>query len=231
MNNFEPNIKNVQQFFFVAEMRARATIAVFTTIFVASSLGCQELRELWETTGGQNWTVRTNWPNSDCCYMYGISCSKGKITQITLSNNNLVGSIPVDMWNNLPNLTTLILDHNKIVGQIPRELCNLTNLEVLSMGNNYMFGTIPDCIEQLTKLKNILLNNLGLSGNIPIGMYSVELLKLNNNNLVGEIPICLNSIVELHLEGNLLSGNVSQICSMTSLRFLYLQEKDPHYLH
>jgi len=77
-----------------------------------------------------NWSVglpMTDWQ--------GIQVTEGRVTQLSLSNIDLAGSIPAEIGN-LASLERLHLNGNGLTGVIPEELGNLTNLKKLYLNSN-----------------------------------------------------------------------------------------------
>ena len=67
----------------------------------------EALVALYDSTNGAGWSNSTGWKtNSDPCTWYGVICSGGHVTYLTLSNNQLSGLIPAEIGN-LTNLTYL----------------------------------------------------------------------------------------------------------------------------
>ncbi|OUM61788.1 hypothetical protein PIROE2DRAFT_12091 [Piromyces sp. E2] len=80
----------------------------------------------------------------DCCNRRGIICSRGRIVEINLHNENLIGKIP-DSISNLSELEKLNLSKNKLSGEIPtKELEKLKKLcQIHLEDNNDLYGRIP----------------------------------------------------------------------------------------
>jgi len=185
------------------------------------------LRALYLSTDGDNWTDTTGWPNVDFFNTnptlpnginmnnwYGITVSNGCVTSVYLDNNYLIGNLPVEIGN-LTNLTNLYLHNNELIGEIPEEIGNLTNLINLYLRNNNLSGDIPVGIGNLTNLTNLLLSYNNLSGNIPVdigNLTNLEHLSLSKNGLSGDIPEEIGNLTNLSLlslYSNGLSGNIS----------------------
>ncbi len=65
---------------------------------------CDALVDLYYATNGDNWTNKTNWLTStDVGTWYGVTRVGGRVTQINLSSNNLLGVLPSSI-NNLVGL-------------------------------------------------------------------------------------------------------------------------------
>jgi hypothetical protein len=54
---------------------------------------CSALKDIYENTGGSNWTNKTGWGTSaSACSWHGVTCTSGHVTSISLGNNNLTGT-------------------------------------------------------------------------------------------------------------------------------------------
>ncbi|XP_047317398.1 protein TOO MANY MOUTHS [Impatiens glandulifera] len=128
-----------------------------------------------------------------------------------------------------PTLRTLVLRDNGHVGNIPKELGNLTRLEVLDLHNNNLNGSIPDSLNRLTRLRSLDFSANKLTGLIPSGLTTspvLNILDLNQNHLSGSIPTALGSCISLakiDLSRNRLSGEIpNEISNLKSLNLLDL---------
>ena len=65
---------------------------------------------------------------------------------------------------NCSNLEVLILDDNRLTGQIPQQLNQLIPLEVFSFANNLLSGPVPDFVSFTTIKPESYVNNSGLCG-------------------------------------------------------------------
>ncbi|THG01990.1 receptor-like protein EIX2 [Camellia sinensis] len=80
---------------------------------------------------------------------------------------------------------------NKLWGEIPDELTNLSSLGALNLSRNELTGKIPENIGRLQQLEALDLSWNHLSGPIPPSMASItalDYLNLSHNNLSGPIP-------------------------------------------
>mgnify|MGYP003325697304 CR=1 FL=1 len=75
--------------------------------------------------------------------------------------DRLAGEIPPELGN-LTNLTSLDLGSNQLTGEIPSELGNLANLYYLNLSDNQLSGQIPEsiCILSLETFVGLNWNNL-----------------------------------------------------------------------
>ncbi|MBN1351134.1 hypothetical protein JXJ21_17065 [candidate division KSB1 bacterium] len=184
---------------------------------------------LYNSTDGDNWNHNDNWLSSNPIdTWYGVTVSGGRVTQLYLWYNNLVGTIPPEIGN-LTNLTSLSLNDNQLAGTISPEIGNLTNLTRLSLYDNQLGGTIPPEIGNLTNLTCLDLDKNQLGGTIPpqIGnLTNLNELRLGNNQLVGSIPPEIGNLTNLtclSLGDNQLAGQIPpEIGNLTNLRDLIL---------
>lgn len=95
------------------------------------------LYSLYSATNGENWTDNTGWLGDEGteCSWFGIACDDGIVTQIVLSENNLVGTIPSDL-HRLVDLTTLDLSDNLLTGRVPSAIYRMSALETLDVSGN-----------------------------------------------------------------------------------------------
>jgi ribosomal protein L35AE/L33A len=105
---------------------------------------CEALVALYLDTGGNDWKSNTNWivTNTPCSW-YGVACSGGHVSRLTLYSNELKGNIPAELGD-LSELQRLFLFDNGLSGEIPPELGNLAQLGYLWLHENDLCGDIPD---------------------------------------------------------------------------------------
>ena len=86
-----------------------------------------ELIKVYNSLGGPGWF--NSWKlNEPISKWYGVTLSKtGCVSEVVMSNNNLIGFIPPI---SMSNLVQLMLDDKKISGKLP-QLANLPNLCLL----------------------------------------------------------------------------------------------------
>ena len=104
---------------------------------------------------------------------------------------------------------------NRLTGEIPAELGNLSNLRILSLYANDLTGNIPSELGKLTNLEQLLLDDNDFTGQLPSELANItglERLFVRESRLTGEIPAWLASLDELeylYLEGNDFTGCIS----------------------
>ncbi|TGV01071.1 leucine-rich repeat domain-containing protein [Flavivirga rizhaonensis] len=191
------------------------------------------LMALYNATDGANWTntLANDKPwdiNVPVCDWYGVTVTDGKVTELKLQNNQLVGAINLELGN-LSSLVTLYLHNNQLTGNLPTTLGDLINLNVLYLYKNELTGAIPPELGNLSSLVALSLHENQLTGSIPpeLGnLSSLVTLFLYKNQLTGSIPPelgNLSSLVTLYLFENQLTGLIpSEIGNLSNLQQLNL---------
>ena len=123
----------------------------------------EALVALYDATDGSNWTNNSGWLDSlgTECSWYGVTCVDNSVTVLNLHNNQLSGSIPIEIGN-LANLRNLNLYNNQITGSIPSELGFLSYLEFMDVRVNQLSGVVPLAILENTALNFLSDDNAGL---------------------------------------------------------------------
>ena len=170
-------LKNKQMKRFLFLSIAISFFAKFSTAQVSQG-DFEALVALYNATGGDNWMNKTNWNidgtagdvSSD---WYGVTVSGGRVVEINLISNNLVGDIPPEIGN-LSALTSFDLTWNKITA-VPPEIGNLSALTKLRLHDNKLHS-IPIEITNLSHL-----NQLNLSKNQISDIFDLSSLPSNLN--------------------------------------------------
>ncbi|RAJ93002.1 Leucine-rich repeat (LRR) protein [Larkinella arboricola] len=223
-----------QQTFTLTVQASTGSAVATTSLTVGSHPDYQPLVDLYNSTNGPGWTNQTNWLSGcdPCNGWYGVKCSGGRVTELSLSKNGLDGRIPESIGN-LTNLQRLSFYINQLSGTIPASLSKLTNLQTLMLSYNQLSGSIPESVGKLTNLQSLQLEHNQLSGPIPSSLgnlINVTYLRLDHNQLSGPIPESLGSLgskTRVHtidLSNNQLSGcypaSLSAFCRATD-KFFY----------
>ena len=175
----------------------------------------EALAALYYATGGVYWEKNDNWltdePGSN---WHGVTADReGYVTVWSLRDNRLSGELPPELGN-LSRLRELSLRDNQLSGEIPPELGNLFNLEVLSLVRNRLSGPIPPGLGNLDVLKELSIWGNELHGEIPSTLANLSKLRhfsVGVNELTGEIPSWLGDLPGLHsihLSENQLTGDI-----------------------
>ncbi|RVW27811.1 putative LRR receptor-like serine/threonine-protein kinase [Vitis vinifera] len=158
--------------------------------------------------------------------------SISSLLNISLSNNNLSGSLPMDMCYANPKLKELNLSSNHLSGKIPTGLGQCIKLQVISLAYNDFTGSIPNGIGEIPsnlshcrELRVLSSSFNQFTGGIPqaIGVY------LGSNGISGPIPaeiFNISSLQVIDFTNNSLSGSLPMgICKhLPNLQGLYLAQ-------
>ncbi|NCA86887.1 MAG: T9SS type A sorting domain-containing protein [Clostridia bacterium] len=180
----------------------------------------------YNSTGGSNWNNNSNWLTGPVSTWYGVTVEGDKVIELEFHQNNLQGSIPIEVGD-LKELKMLIIGHEYgLTGSIPDEVGNLQLLVGLGIGNCSLTGAIPSTIGNCSCLEFINLWENNLIGPIPpeIGnLDSLMFLDLHDNQLTGPIPPelgnCTN-LSELRLNNNLLTGTIPEEITLLNNIFI-----------
>lgn len=155
------------------------------------------LKALYESTDGDNWTIRTGWdtqinglnsPPANCNLeeLHGVFLGyNDRVKYLYLENNNLYGVIPTGIGD-LERAIQVNLSNNQLIGNIPKEIDEILYLELIWLNNNQLTGAIPEELASSFNLNNVRLENNFLSGTIPFnfgGINNIRHLSLQNNSL------------------------------------------------
>jgi len=191
------------------------------------------LKALYDSTNGDNWENKSGWdimianqssPPANCNLddldgviiedgLDEVITEDGRVKHLSLIKNRLNGNIPPELAN-LTYLKSLYLKENELIGSIPPEFGNLIHLSELDLKLNELTGAIPPEFGNLTKLSWLYLERNQLSGSIPPefgNLTNLFELSLGNNQLTGAIPIefgNLTNLYELSLGNNQLTGTI-----------------------
>ncbi|KAG7013778.1 Receptor-like kinase TMK4, partial [Cucurbita argyrosperma subsp. argyrosperma] len=83
------------------------------------------------------------WEGNDACHNWNfVVCTEGKVTNVNLRKQLLVGVIS-PAFANLTSLKDLYLNDNRLTGEIPESLTTLPQLQNLDVSNNNLSGQVP----------------------------------------------------------------------------------------
>ena len=150
-----------------------------------------------------------------------------KMRILDLASNMLQGSLPVPP----PSTYIYSVSGNKLTGEIPPLICNLTSLRLLDLSDNNFSGGIPQCLTNLSSSLFVLnLRGNNLHGAIPqicTNTSSLRMIDLSGNQLQGQIPRSLANCImveELVLGNNMINDNFpSWLGSLPRLQVLILR--------
>ncbi|XP_050208780.1 MDIS1-interacting receptor like kinase 2-like [Mercurialis annua] len=197
----------------------------------------------WKSTlDNQSQSFLSSWNSTNSCdSWFGLHCNPaGSVTNISLRDTGLKGTLQSFSFSSFPNLIRFNISNNSFYGKLPEAIGNLTKLDVLDISVNEISGPIPDEIGMLRSLIYVDISNTFLNGSIPatignltqlpilyihlclisgsipeeIGlMKSATQIDLSTNSLTGSIPTSIGNLTNLsllHLNQNQLSGSIPQ---------------------
>ena len=167
---------------------------------------------LYEATGGPGWANSAHWASQAPLHQwYGVTVStRGRVTELSLQENRLTGELPAELGD-LSELRNLRLWSNELTGEIPPEVAHLTELEQFAVGGNRLHGLIPEWLADFRNLSELHMSTNSFTGPLPpwLGELPLRRLILGNNRFEGDIPEELGNLRNLRafwLGGNNLTG-------------------------
>ncbi|KAK7847658.1 putative lrr receptor-like serine/threonine-protein kinase [Quercus suber] len=180
----------------------------------------------------------------DCSFNNSSTCH---ITQLKVSDLDVVGVIPEELWSltflfnlnlsqnyltgslsvsigNLTSMQYLTLAFNALSGMLPKELGNLMNLISLSLSTNKFSGSLPSELGNLVKLEEFNFDSSGISGELPSTFAKLQNLQIvwaSDTNLTGRIPDFIgtwSNLVSLRISG--LSNGSSSLAFIKDMKRL-----------
>ncbi|KAL6905512.1 hypothetical protein ACP4OV_003113 [Aristida adscensionis] len=132
-----------------------------------------------------------------------------QLRSLNLSSNKVLGGVPTSM---VGSLEELVLSRNQFSGGIPVGLFEYGNLTILDLSQNNLNGPVPDEFSKLPKLQALILSGNNLSGTIPKSLSNVKSMSrfsANQNNFTGPTPDGITRYLKmLDLNFNQLSGMI-----------------------
>jgi Leucine-rich repeat (LRR) protein len=188
---------------------------------------CQALVQLFKSTNGYGWNDLTGWLlDSPCSDWDGIACVGNVVTEISLAENNLNGTVP--NLSALTGLTSLEMGSNLLRGAVPN-VGAMPVLTTLDVGLN-RFTSVHGSVWTHSGLQNLDISSNNLSGSIPAGidLPALRSLNLSASGLGGGIPVNLyvNSplLISLDLSENAFSGGINAAIGGLNLQELDLSD-------
>nr|WP_294929053.1 leucine-rich repeat domain-containing protein [uncultured Flavobacterium sp.] len=166
---------------------AQGTAINYTQVIFGKPLADEEfeiLKKFYASTNGEQWTQKWDVSQNKLHEVswYGVGTKDGHVVSLSLSGNNLSGTLPAEL-SDLAYLETINLQSNAIEGAIPSNLGNLSNLKALNLQSNKLQGTLP-VLSGISSLKKVSYSGNLFKGTIPGHLNdfeNIEQLDLSNN--------------------------------------------------
>jgi Leucine rich repeat len=193
------------------------------------------LIELFKMCGGDSWVRSDFWDSKvDVCDWYGVGCNEGHVVLLNLQSNNLVGTLPRQIFD-LPLLQMLWVSENpdvvlkfdittnamslldlKLDGTGTKSLKGISfarSLTALDASNNKLAGTFPDELFALENLRVLSLSNNSFVGELPESLARLRYLRVleaDSNKFSGFLPSFGDSVAltKVQVGYNELKGNI-----------------------
>ena len=121
------------------------------------------LEGLYNATDGVRWRNKTGWPcDRPPGGWYGVTAkANGRVTHLTLRDNRLTGELPSSLGE-LSNLQALMLFRICLSSESPASIGKRTDLQTLWIGHNQSSGLLPSSMVNLKNLREFGLSDTQL---------------------------------------------------------------------
>ncbi|XP_002526451.2 leucine-rich repeat receptor-like serine/threonine-protein kinase BAM3 [Ricinus communis] len=164
-------------------------------------------------------------PSSVCSWV-GVSCSRGRVVSLDLTDFNLYGSVSPQL-SRLDRLVNLSLAGNNFTGTV--EIIRLSSLRFLNISNNQFSGGLDWNYSEMANLEVFDAYNNNFTAFLPLGILSLKKLRyldLGGNFFYGNIPPSYGRLVGLEylsLAGNDLRGRIpGELGNLSNLKEIFL---------
>ncbi|KAJ0081071.1 hypothetical protein Patl1_10416 [Pistacia atlantica] len=123
-----------------------------------------------------------------------------QLKYISIFGNRLSGNIP-DQLGNITSLTYLDLEANQFSGEVPAVLGKLVNLETLRLSSNRLSGNLPMELAELKNLTDFRISDNNFNGSIPEFIQNwkqLQRLEIQGSGLEGPIPPSISVLEKLN---------------------------------
>ncbi len=186
------------------------------------------LVDLYNSTGGPTiWTRRNNWlaPGQPVSSWEGVTVQDGRVVGLSLSTNNLVGSLPAS-FRNLSALASLVLSANGAGLTGVFDISNMPALtEVTAYGNSFDSFVANTSTNYYTRLSLLQISGEQFSGSLNLNgmpaLTTVELVSTHFSELITNPTLNYYAgLVTLWPDHSLVSGvlDISGMPALTTLR-------------
>lgn len=173
------------------------TLVLFSQIGISQVLESDSLAlvAFYNSANGDNWDNNYGWLSDSVQNWHGITIDSSRVTEIKLNNNNLIGTIPIEI-ESLSKLKVFNIEVNNITS-IPIEFYNCAEIRVFRVNANNI-DTIYPSIGELSYLEELVLGGNNIN-NLPIEIFSLYELRFLNfaANGINTIPAEIGNLTNL----------------------------------
>lgn len=151
------------------------------------------------------------------------------IQEIDFAYNYLHGTIPSE-WS-LTRLSSISVFANRLSGEIPKALGNITSLTYLNLEANQFSGMLPPELGKLINLRTLIISSNQLLGKLPIafsGLLNLTDFRISDNNFSGPIPDFIQNwkqLERLEMQASGLEGPIpATISLLNKLKILRISD-------
>ncbi|WKA10457.1 hypothetical protein VitviT2T_028026 [Vitis vinifera] len=126
------------------------------------------------------------------------------LESLILNSNKLAGNLPSSVANLSAHLQHFCIESNLFTGKLPRGIDKFQSLISLTLQQNLFTGELPNSIGRLNKLQRIFVHENMFSGEIPNvfgNLTQLYMLTLGYNQFSGRIPVSIGECQQLNTLG------------------------------
>ncbi|KAI7749949.1 hypothetical protein M8C21_029367 [Ambrosia artemisiifolia] len=185
----------------------------FQLEFIISDITADRAALLAFRTAVAGNTLRWNVSDPSPCNWTGVTCDNvtNRVTEVRLPGDSLAGVIPINTIGNLTALQILSLRNNRLSGSIPVDIGSCLELRQLNLKNNMFSGELPAILFRLSYLNILDISDNTFSGEISpdfSNLTNLTNLLLENNQFTGQLPDLNNSFVQFNVSFNRINGTI-----------------------
>ena len=165
---------------------------------------------VYDELAGNKWTIRDGWQIFEteasnvstaviCDDFFGVQCTNGKISSVSLPDNELFGTVPNEIFA-LPFLEELDLSNNNIQIDNFFGAARAKAMSYLRLSNVKIEGI--EGIGQLTNLEYLHLDGMSISMLLPEEVFdltNLRVLDMQHSGFQGPLPSLLGRLSNLYL--------------------------------
>ncbi|PRP88303.1 hypothetical protein PROFUN_03412 [Planoprotostelium fungivorum] len=133
------------------------------------------------------------------------------LEQIDLSDNEIYGDLPDDLWSDLVYLNSISLSRNNLTGRIDPYCASCFHLRYVDISYNHLSGDLT-WVSSLSSILSLDVSHNEFQGDFPVVANSIHFLDASHNHLSGPITTLSSSLQKqlqmLLIESNQFNGSL-----------------------